>query len=153
VTHFLVRSLTKGCCLPRKTDSNNPADWLYLSERDLAAIRQLSVNEVGYELCRGKLAEVIEKLMKAELIRLGWKLEKIHDLRKLLGELEVRQSHLSSALRPLVTGYAEIYFMSRYPGFDLEDPDWPALRHDVSAVQPILETIRAALPPPADTGA
>ena len=57
--------------MPRRTDSNNPADWLYLSGQDLAGIRKLTESEVGYEMCRGKLAEVIEKLMKAELIRLG----------------------------------------------------------------------------------
>lgn len=129
--------------MPRKTDSNKPADWLYLSEGDLAGIRELSGREIGYELCRSKLAEVIEKLMKAELIRLGWKLEKTHDLRKLFGEMEVRQSDLPPLLRPLVTGYAELYFMARYPGFDLEDPDWPALRQDITATEDLLAQIKA----------
>ncbi|MBU6400804.1 MAG: HEPN domain-containing protein [Verrucomicrobia bacterium] len=117
----------------------------------MAGIRKLADAETGFEMCRSKLAEVLEKLMKAELIRLGWSLEKIHDLRKLLGELEVRHSGLTAALRPLVTGYADIYFMSRYPGFDLEDPDWPALRQDVSALRSILEKLKARLTPPGGT--
>jgi HEPN domain-containing protein len=131
--------------LPRKTDSNNPADWVYLSELDLAGIRELSAREVGYEMCRGKLAEVIEKLIKAELIGLGWNLEKTHDLRRLFGELEARHSSSVPMLRPLVTGYAEIYFMARYPGFDLEDPDWSALRQDVAAAEGLLVQLKTRL--------
>jgi len=128
--------------LPRKTDSNNPADWLYLATGDLAGIRVLAEKEIAFEMCQGKLAGVIEKLIKTELIRLGWPLEKTHDLRKLFGELEVRHSDFSQALRPLVTGYAEVYFMTRYPGFDLEDPDWPTLRRDVAATEGLLAQIK-----------
>jgi len=61
--------------LPRKTDSNNPADWLFIAQSDLEAIRDLADRELGYWLCRSKLAEVLEKVLKAELIRLGWFLE------------------------------------------------------------------------------
>ena len=81
--------------------------------------------------------------MKAELIRLGWVLEKTHDLRKLFGELDVRKSDLTPALRPLVTGYTELYFMSRYPGFDLEDPVWPTLRQEVKDAENLLSRIKA----------
>lgn len=133
--------------MPRKTDSSNPADWLYLSESDLNGIRVLSEKEEGYEMCRGKLAEVIEKVMKAELLRLGWFLEKTHDLRKLFGELETRQSDLCPALNPLVTAYAEVYFMARYPGFDLEDPDWGALRCDVAATSELLARLKSRFGP------
>ena len=34
-------------------------------------------------------------------------------------------------------------FTDRYPGFDLEDPDWPTLTRDVAAVGTLLETVRA----------
>jgi HEPN domain-containing protein len=103
----------------------------------------LADQEIAYELCRSKLAEVIEKLIKAELIRLGWVLEKTHDLRKLFGELAARRSDLTLQLRALVTGYAELYFMARYPGFDLEDPDWPTLRDDVAVTEALLAQIKA----------
>jgi HEPN domain-containing protein len=129
--------------LPRKTDSNNPADWIYIAEHDLAGIRELSARMVGYEMARSKLAEVIEKLMKAELLRIGWILEKTHDLRKLYSELQIRGSDLAPTLRPLATGYAEVYFMARYPGFDLEDPDWTTLRNDVNQVNQLLLTIKS----------
>ncbi len=72
----------------RKTDSNNPDDWLYLAASDLEGVRELAVRELAYHLCRSKLAEVVEKVFKAELIRAGWFLHKTHDLMRLLEEIE-----------------------------------------------------------------
>ena len=66
--------------MPRKTDASNPADWLWLARSDLDVVRLASSQQVGFTACRSKLAEVVEKTMKAELIRLGWPLERIHDL-------------------------------------------------------------------------
>src|SRR5205823_4897111 len=66
------RSSRRDCSLPRKTDSNDPADWLWIAESDFAAIRVLAEREIGYPLCRSKLAEVLEKALKAELLRMGW---------------------------------------------------------------------------------
>ena len=71
--------------MPRKTDSNNPADWLFLAESDLEGIRDLATRQLACHLCSSKLAEVVEKVFKAELLRCGWFLEKTHDLMRLLG--------------------------------------------------------------------
>ena len=128
--------------MPKKTDSSNPADWIFIAASDLEGIEELASKEISYEMCRSKLAEVIEKLMKAELLRLGWFLEKTHDLQHLFSQLESGGSGLCLQLRPLVTGYAEIYFMARSPGFDLEEPDWAVLRQDVAATRALLELIR-----------
>ncbi len=70
--------------MPRKTDANNPADWAWMAASDLAVIRAAAAQQVGFTACRGKLAEVVEKAMKGELIRLGWRLERTHDLERLL---------------------------------------------------------------------
>lgn len=133
--------------MPRKTDSNNPADWVSIATSDLEGIAELSGQEISYEMCRSKLAEVIEKLMKAELLRLGWFLDKTHDLQRLFTLLEVRASGLCPQLRPLVSSYADVYFMARYPGFDLEEPDWPALRQDIAATGRLLVVIDKQLSP------
>ena len=125
----------------RKTDSNNPADWIFIAASDLKGITELSGKEISYEMCRSKLAEVIEKLIKAELLRLGWFLEKTHDLQQLFTQLEHRGSGLCVQLRPLVTEYVDVYFMARYPGFDLEEPDWAALRQHVVATQAVLDMV------------
>ena len=61
--------------MPRKTDSTNPADWLWLAASDLAGVRLNVAHEVAYYGAQAKLAEVLEKILKAELIQLGWPLE------------------------------------------------------------------------------
>jgi hypothetical protein len=33
-------------------------------------------------MCRSRLAELVKKILKAGLIRIGWKLEKTHDLER-----------------------------------------------------------------------
>ncbi len=129
--------------MPRKTDSNNPADWLYLAGSDLEGVCELAQRELAYSMCRSKLAEVVEKILKAELIRAGWILEKTHDLEKLGNELAARGSDLIASVKPLCTALAELYFSDRYPGFDLEDPDWPDLRIKLRAVTSLIEQVRA----------
>jgi HEPN domain-containing protein len=132
--------------LPRQTDSNRPEDWLWIAESDLEALRVLTREEIGYPLCRSKLAEVLEKVIKAELLRIGWFLEKTHDLDKLLDHLHARQSNILADVKPLCDELAELYFTNRYPGFDFEDPDWPAVRAQLQEVAALLATVKARLP-------
>ena len=134
--------------MPRKTEIQNPADWLFIVESDLELLQVGAERELSYELCRGKLAEVLEKTLKAELVRLGWELEKTHDLLKLSRYLAARDSDLLPEILPLCQALAEAYFTSRYVGFDLEDPDWPTLRAQLAAVTALAATIRARLPSP-----
>ncbi len=129
--------------MPRKTDSNNPADWVFIAESDLEGLQALARQQVAYSMCRSKLAEVVEKAMKAELLRLGWFLEKTHDLEKLLGEMKARGSDLVANCEPLCDELADAYFSDRYPGFDLEDPDWPQLRTRLDQVTRLLATVKA----------
>jgi HEPN domain-containing protein len=114
-----------------------------MAESELAGVRLLAEREVSYPMCRSKLAEILEKVLKAELIRLGWFLEKTHDLEKLAGELRVRNSDLVVRLKPLVTSLAEVYFAARYPGFDVEDPDWPDFRAKLDEVTAIFQAVRS----------
>ena len=114
--------------MPRKTDPTNPADWIEIAEADLAMVRLVAEREISFAPCRGKLAEALEKVLKAELIRLSWQLEKTHDLQRLAKLLRERGSDLVVSAQPLVSVLTEAYFTDRYPGFDLDDPDWPELR-------------------------
>lgn len=135
--------------MPRKTDSNNPADWIAVAESDLEAVRVLAEREVAYAVCRSKLAEAVEKTLKAELIRQGWFLLKTHDLLKLAGELRTLQSDLVSEIEPLCTSLGQAYFSERYPGFDMEDADWPDLRSFLEQASRLLETVKARVIKPA----
>ena len=128
--------------MARKTDSNNPSDWLFIAASDLEGVLVLIEREISHAMCLGKLAEIFEKVLKAELIRTGWFLEKTHDLLKLGGELRARDSDLTERIRPLCESLAEKYFTDRYPGFDLEDPDWPELRRQAEEIESLLAVVK-----------
>ena len=101
--------------------------------------------EVSFLGARGKLAEILEKILKAELLRIGWTLEKTHDLERLLQSLVEYNSALAPAATPLCDAFAEVYFTSRYPGFDQDEPDWPQLRDQVESVAQLLLLARSLL--------
>jgi HEPN domain-containing protein len=134
--------------LPRKTDSKNPADWLWIAASDMELIRLAADREAGFSAAHSQLAEVPEKVLKAELLRIGWTLEKTHDLDRLLEALEERGSDLAPQVEPLCDVLAEVYFTDRYPGFDLDDPDWPMFRAQVEGITTLLRTVQSRLPGP-----
>jgi HEPN domain-containing protein len=98
---------------------------------------------------------VVEKAMKGELIRLGWRLERTHDLERLLDLLITHRSDLVTVCEPLCEALADAYFSDRYPGFDLDDPDWPLFNRRLEAAGKLVETVtsRASPKPPPATGA
>ena len=104
-------------------------------------MRELASRNLAYAMCVSKLAEILEKIIKAELIRTGWFLVKIHDLVKLVDELRDRDAPLADRFQPLCEELAERYFTDRCPGFDLEDEDWPRLRRQADQVADLLETV------------
>ena len=134
--------------MPRKTDANNPADWLWIATIDLELLQFATERELSYITVRSKLAEVLEKILKAEVIRLGWVLVKTHDLRFLAKELRDRQSDLVAEVHPLATSPAEAYMLDRYPGFDLDDPDWPPLRVQLGQIVALHAAVQSRLPAP-----
>ena len=134
--------------MPRKTDSSNPGDWLWIAASDLELIQFAGTQEVGYAAARSKLAEVLEKVMKAELIRTGWALEKTHDLERLLEKMVVRGLDLVPQFAELCKALAEVYFTDRYPGYDFDDPDWPVLRAQIEQVTALHAAVQARLAVP-----
>ena len=132
--------------MPRKTDSNNSADWIFFAESDLEGIRLLVEAKVSGLLCQSKLAETLEKILKAELVLLGWRLVKTHDLQQLAEELRIRGSDLFPDCKTHCDALAERYFSDRYPGFDIEDTDWPALRKQTGEITVFLQRVKSRLP-------
>ena len=138
--------------MPRRSDSNNPADWLFIAESVLEGVSVLAAQEISYTMCHSKVAEILEKVLKAELIRLGWPLVKTHDLVKLVDELQTRDEQFACRAQPLAEQLAEVYMTDRYPGFDLDDPDWPRLRGQLSEVSELLDEVKRRIGPPATGG-
>lgn len=121
--------------MPKKTDAANPADWLSFAESDLEAVQVLSERKAAFGVCRSKLAEALEKLLKADLIHRGWTLRKIHDLQSLLDDLIPYAPATVNSLQPVVDELAEAYAQTRYPGFDLSDENWPRLTELLTHVE------------------
>lgn len=129
--------------MPRKTDSNNPQHWLEIAATEFAAVGKLAADQFAYDMCRSKLAEILEKILKAELLRCGWQLEKTHDLARLRATLHKHDQALADSLKQVCAALAEVYFVGRYPGFDLDDPDWPAFKVEFEAVGRFLATVKS----------
>jgi len=131
---------------PRKTNSNNPSDWLWFAEAELEALRLLVEKQVAFLMCRSKCAETLEKVIKAELVLLGWPLVKTHDIQQLVDELKDRASPNAERLQPLTEELAEYYFVGRYPGFDFDElEDWPALASQVQQTAAYAQSVRAEI--------
>ena len=56
-----------------------------------------------------------------------------------------RGSDLATVVKPLCDGLAEAYMTTRYPGFDLDDPDWPTLREQMKDVAELLAIVKSAI--------
>lgn len=59
----------------------------------------------------------------------------MHDLQKLCDHLSEFDEQHTDELQSLVDALAEGYVTSRYPGFDLEDPDWGCLKELLDSVE------------------
>ena len=114
-----------------------------MAESELECVRLLAEKEAGFHMCQSKLAEILEKVLKAELIRCGWFLEKTHDLERLRKQLRTRDPALADSIEGLCINLAEVYFTGRYPGFDLEDPNWSNFRVQLEEVSHVLGTVKA----------
>ncbi len=109
-------------------------------------VRLAAEREISFAAARSKLAEILGKILKAELLRLGWTLEKTHDLNRLLQSLDERKSDLVPIVEPFCDALVQVYFTDRYPGFDIDDPDWPRLRALVEQVTALLQSVKSRLP-------
>ncbi|MGA2977746.1 MAG: hypothetical protein ABSF77_20795 [Spirochaetia bacterium] len=79
------------------------------------------------------------------MIRTGWFLVKTHDLVRLVDELRDRDAQLADRFQPLCEELAGRYFTDRYPGFDLEDEDWPRLRRLADQIAVLLEIVKGRI--------
>lgn len=89
-------------------------EWLDKGQKDLEDAEFLLNNNRAVENISFHIHQAIEKYLKGFLIHNGWKLEKIHDLVKLLEEaIKIDKSFARFAV-PLrkITNF---YFESRYP--------------------------------------
>ena len=126
----------------KKTEAGNPGDWLFFAIEDMNAVKLLYESNISFTVCKSKLAEAFEKSIKADLISRGWKLEKIHDLQKLCDLLAIYDSRKADSIQSTVDELSGSYTECRYPGFDLEEPNWLNLEKLISGVESYISSLQ-----------
>lgn len=94
-------------------DSSYPADWLRIAEKDWTRVKHL-LDVRDPEAAGFYLQQSAEKFMKAFLLTKGWKLQKIHDLEKLLNDVLIYDNAFE-AYRSVCQKITAFYFIDRYP--------------------------------------
>ena len=124
-----------------KTDEANPADWFWLAKERLesadALIESRGICLSAVEL----LQESVERYLKGYLISRGWKLERVHDLNRLL-DLSMDHCTGFSLFIPLAQSLTEQFWAQHYPGDDLSEVgfDYPELRQQAGELIDLIET-------------
>lgn len=134
--------------LRKKSDENDPADWIYLAADRLKAADLLwehdGLTASGVEL----LQEAVERYLKAFLIARGWRLVKTHDLDSLLGEAIGRDEKFR-AFTALTSRLTRDFFALHYPGSDWTHvgEDYSELRQRAGELVGLIEDLLPQFPP------
>jgi HEPN domain-containing protein len=129
-----------------KTSESNPSDWFWLAKERMESADAL-VQTRGICLSAVELLqESVERYLKGYLISRGWKLERIHDLNRLL---DLSSDHCKgfATFMPLAQSLTEQYWAQHYPGDDLSEVgfDYPELRHQAGELVALIEkTIKSS---------
>ncbi len=95
-------------------------EWMDRGKKDLEDAEFLLTNDRALENVAFHIQQALEKYLKGFLINKGWKLEKIHDLRKLLAKAILIDKRFEEFIDS-VNKITEYYVDSRYPvGYQLE---------------------------------
>ena len=126
-----------------KTQETNPQDWFHLAEERLRSADALRRSEGVTYSCVELLQESVERYLKGFLIAKRWKLERIHDLNRLVDTAASYDPrfHIFAALAQSLT---EQFWAQHYPGDDLEDvgADYDDLRRQAGdLIQLILASV------------
>jgi len=130
-----------------KTSESNPHDWFLLAADRLRVTDSTRQHEgityAGVELLQG----AAERYLKGYLVSKGWRLERTHDLRKLIEEA-CQFNPTFRKFSGLADSLTEQSWAQHYPGDDLEDvgSDYDVLREQLDH---LIAAILPAVPPKA----
>lgn len=123
-----------------KTDESNPEDWFLQAQERLESADAL-VESRGVCLSAVELLqESVERYLKGYLVSKGWKLERIHDLNRLL-DLSLEHCRGFCRFIPLAQSLTEQFSAQNYPGDDLSEVgfDYPELREQAGKLINLIE--------------
>ncbi len=103
-----------------KTSEANSSHWFLLGQERKESADALFAARGACFSAVELLQESVERYPKGYLIARGWKLERIHDLNRLL-DLAGGHDPRLRAFAPLAQSLTEQYWAQHYPGDELED--------------------------------
>ena len=124
-------------------ESRYPGDWLAKAKQDLRRVRIL-FDADDTEGAGFNLQQAIEKTIKAFLLSNKWRLERTHDLVKLLN-FAVHYKHKLEKYRELCEQTTEYYFEERYPIFYATSPSRKEIEWALDGAKELMDEIEAEL--------
>jgi HEPN domain-containing protein len=119
-------------------------EWVVYAEKDLGRVSSmLAVGDAG--AAGFFLQQMTEKYLKAALIKKGWRLEKTHDLARLLLMLDERLPGLAKyeAICRDVSGY---YILDRYPVSTNREVSTEEIASALAQISDLITALRAQFP-------
>ncbi len=133
-----------------KTREDNPADWFLLAASRLRGADVLRKAEGVTLLGIEALHEAVERYLKGYLVFKGWKLERIHDLSRLI-ECATYYDQAFQQYALLADTLTQQFWAQHYPGGDLTEvgADYDDLRKQAGE---LIALILASVPPASQPG-
>lgn len=124
-----------------RTLETNPDDWFSLAQERLESADALFAARGACYSAVELLQEAVERYLKGYLIFKGWKLERVHDLNRLL-DVAARYDQRFQPFAPLAQSLTEQFWAQHYPGEDLSDvgSDYDILRQQAGDLVALILT-------------
>lgn len=124
---------------------SNPQDWFALGRERIESADALFAARGPCYSAVELLQESVERYLKGYLVGNGWKLERIHDLNRLV-DVASRHDSCFTIFAPLAQSLTEQFWAQHYPGGDLTDvgADYEDLRKSVGD---LIDLILKLVPP------
>ena len=119
-------------------------EWLSKGKKDIEDAEFLFDNDRAMENISFHIQQSAEKYLKGFLIYHGWKLEKIHDLVRLIEEAAKIDDSFKKFIKPMqkITNF---YFESRYPiGYELESTK-EELQDSINQIKALIDLVNKKL--------
>jgi HEPN domain-containing protein len=124
-------------------ESRYPGDWLAKAQKDLRRVEILLAAD-DTEGAGFNVQQAVEKIIKAFLLSKGWRLERTHDLVKLLNTV-VHYAPKFDKYRALCEQVTEYYFEERYPIFYALSPTKAEIQYALDKAKDLLAEVEAVL--------
>ncbi|MDO8636079.1 MAG: HEPN domain-containing protein [Dehalococcoidia bacterium] len=127
----------------QRSESQYPADWLRLAEKDWSRAEYLLKSD-DTEAAGFFLQQAIEKFLKAFLLSHGWKLRRTHDLEALLNEAIEYDASLE-IFRSDCQMITVFYLIERYPLSTEPVTTETDIRENIERAKALVDKLRQAI--------